>query len=324
MKKNGLIFLLLLLVPPPAVYAQFVVETEGLFVAAGSDISLDGLDLQPNVDFTISSNSLVVSSVPIPGSPPGIERVFVFSQPVEFAGLVGFAFQLSELNGNEESSLQIAYGDDVFTTTVGSSVDEGLHYISNQLEDPTTFRSITAAQPGALPIRLAGFEASRAERQILLTWHTASEQDSDFFEIQHSADARQWGVLGSVPAAVESRDLQSYRFLDPAFRPGYQYYRLRMVDRDGTYTFSPIRSVVSLSAEVVHAYPNPVSDMLYPAADSEVAVVQLLDLSGRVLLRVAKPVEGQSLDMRGFAAGIYALRFDLTDGESRVVRIVKQ
>jgi hypothetical protein len=78
--------------------------------------------------------------------------------------------------------------------------------------------------------------------------------------VQQSGDTRKWNALGKVKAATESRAHLDYSFQDAASREGIQYYRLKMVDLDGSFAYSAIRSIDLRSTELISAYPNPVVD----------------------------------------------------------------
>lgn len=126
----------------------------------------------------------------------------------------------------------------------------------------------------ALPVTLVEFKAVREGNQALLSWMTTSETNSDYFEVQRSRDAKSWRAVGKVDSYGESAIRRDYTFTDDALAPGENYYRLKMVDKDLTYTYSGIRNVESAVAGL-STYPNPVSDKIF-----------LSDLSARRISRV--------------------------------------
>ncbi|KAA0992674.1 T9SS type A sorting domain-containing protein [Dyadobacter aurulentus] len=322
--KRYLLFCQLTLLPAVAAQAQFVAGQDGLFIASETQVAINGLTIRPSADFTLADRSLTISSTPVRGNPPGIGKVYSFSSPIDFAGNLGFFYLPTELNGNEENNLQLAHGNETFVTTAGSTVVPAQGYISNNLSSLTNLTFVTASQEGALPVSLIGFQVSRVENLTLLNWQTTDEKNSDFFEVQQSTDARKWNALGKVTAARESRNFREYSFQDPAFRSGRQYYRLKMVDADGSYAYSEIRSVHLTAVELVSAYPNPVTEKLLINATGKMASMKLTDLSGRQLLNLPKPVSGQEVNMKNYPAGTYLVQFTMTDGQSQVVKVVKR
>jgi hypothetical protein len=94
----------------------------------------------------------------------------------------------------------------------------------------------------ALPVELLSFTASCASDGVTLNWQTASEQNSDFFSIERSADGINFDRIGVLRAAGNSNALLSYSFLDRANSGALTYYRLTETDFDGQEYRSPIIS----------------------------------------------------------------------------------
>ncbi|SDG29102.1 Por secretion system C-terminal sorting domain-containing protein [Dyadobacter soli] len=323
MIKRYLFFCQLTLLPALAAQAQFTTGSEGFFVSQGTSVTIDSLTLIPSTGFLLSSQTLTISPTPLPGSPPGIARVYQFSTPVDFAGEAGFFYLPSELNGNTESSLQLAHGNTTFESVTGSTVDVTRHYISNTLP-MTNFTSLTAAQDNALPVTLIGFEVKKVENMALLSWQTSGEQNSDYFEVQQSPNLKQWAALGKVSAAGESAERRDYSFRDPIRRSGMQYYRLKMVDSDGTYAYSMIRNIEMETGGTISAFPNPVVDKLVIGSQEALTSVKVTSLSGQVMLEVSKPQPGREFSMKQYPAGTYLVQVQTAAGKTQAIKIVKQ
>ncbi len=323
MTKRYLFFCQLALLPSLAAQAQFTAGANGFFIAQDTQVFIDSLTLKPSADFLLASQTLTISPTAITGTPPGIARVYNFSTPVDFAGVAGFFYRASELNGNTESTLQLAHGNTTFISVVGSTVDVAQHYISNTLPF-TNLTSLTAAQENALPVTLIGFQVKRLENLTVLSWQTSEEKNSDFFEVQQSDDAREWTALGTVRAATQSTGTREYSFRDPAERYGNQYYRLKMVDTDGSYAYSAIRQLKLEGAGMISAYPNPVVDKLLIGSKEALTSVKVTDLSGRLLLDIAKPKPGQEFSLSSYPAGIYLVKVETAAGKTQAMKIIKQ
>lgn len=323
MMKRYLLFCQLALLPTLAAHAQFTVGTDGFFIGQNTQVFIDSLTLLPSVDFTIASQTLTISPTPIPGTPPSIARVYSFTTPMDFTGVAGFFYRASELNGNTESTLQLTHGNATFETTTGSTVNAVQHYISNTLP-LTNFTSLTAAQENAMPVNLVSFDLKRAEHATVLYWRTSEEKNSDFFEIQQSEDAKKWNILGKINAANESNSRKDYSFDDAAERYGTQYYRLRMVDTDGSFAYSKIQSIRLGSGGLVNAYPNPVVDKLLIGSKEALSSVKMTDLTGRQFMELLKPKPGQEVSLKNYPAGTYLVKVGTASGATQVIKIIKQ
>lgn len=188
----------------------------------------------------------------------------------------------------------------------------------------TDFTSLTAAQENALPVTLIEFQVKREEHATILYWQTSAETNSDHFEVQHSEDLRKWTALGIVNAAQESSVEKGYSFPDVAQRAGTQYYRLKMVDSDGSYAYSSIQSVRLGSSGMISAYPNPVVDKLLIGSKEALASVKVTDLTGRTFLELSKPRPGQEFSLKNYPAGAYLVKVETIAGKTEVIKIIKE
>lgn len=174
-----------------------------------------------------------------------------------------------------------------------------------------------------LPVSLLDFRAEKTEESTLLSWSTAAEENNDRFEIMRSGDARTWQTIGSVAAAGENHRPASYRYTDRAPGRGLQFYRLKMIDKDGSFEHSPIRSV-EFGGETV-LYPNPVTVSgklnLLIGDLSVIAGIRVYGAEGALKL-TSKAT--RSVDIEGLAPGLYVVQVTYTDGSVTTHRIVKQ
>ena len=164
-----------------------------------------------------------------------------------------------------------------------------------------------------LPVELAAFSAEARGPVAHLAWTTASEKNNRGFAVEASADGREFQRLGWVPGQGNSSKAHAYQFDDGtlATATGPQvYYRLRQLDADGTATFSPVRAVAVSAGRAVQLqlWPNPARGTVSVAGGAPGEVVQLLDLTGRVLVRAVLPAAGPLQLALPAAPGVYVVR----------------
>lgn len=111
-----------------------------------------------------------------------------------------------------------------------------------------------------LPVTLLDFKAVAQQDEVDLTWLTASEINSSHFEIERSIDNKNYLTLGNTLAAGNSTIVKSYQFTDEEPYTGTTYYRLKIVDLDGSFEYSPVRAVYYLNDKNLNVFPNPVTD----------------------------------------------------------------
>lgn len=186
---------------------------------------------------------------------------------------------------------------------------------------------------GALPVTLLEFTAKKEQSTARLQWQTASEQNSFRFDVQRSADGLVFETLGSVAAAGNSSRPVSYAFTDHQPRSGYNYYRLKGVDKDLRFQYSPVRSLLfdAVRVELLKAYPVPVAATLtveLPASlRNQEVMVNVVGSSGVVLQQWKasrnRLSDQKALDLSRLPAGAYSLQV-VAEGYAASIIFVKQ
>jgi hypothetical protein len=176
-----------------------------------------------------------------------------------------------------------------------------------------------------LPVTLINFDVVKEGLTALLAWSTSMEMNSDRFEIERSPDAKNWSKYGDVAAATNSQIETHYDFLDASPESGMNYYRLKMIDRDGTVAYSRIRSVSFPEFAWAKLFPNPVSDVLQIViSNKRVRKIRLIDSFGHVMHDGLITSANVKLDMTSYAHGIYFIHLEQDDGTIRVFKIAHQ
>ncbi|MCZ7555375.1 MAG: T9SS type A sorting domain-containing protein [Bacteroidia bacterium] len=166
----------------------------------------------------------------------------------------------------------------------------------------------------ALPVELVSFSALKRANTVELRWNTATELNNYGFEVERSFDKKHWEVLDFVPGHGTVNSPRSYTWSDAsALRSNRNdvHYRLRQIDRDGSFEYSSVVSV-SLHGEtgfaIQPAFPNPFnpSTTFTLRLQTEESVhVCVADASGRI---VATLVNGEIL-----SAGTHNISFHADD-----------
>ena len=331
MKKYQLLILILAGFTGYPLNAQFHVQSgTSFFMQSGALVTIDGLTLQPSAGHTLSNITITRSGTAIPSPEPGgqsISRVYSFSSAVSFTGTVGILFLEQELNGLTEGTLQIATRSAVnqpFVRATNSTVDQAGNYVRAAYAGTVSLGQVTALAPeGALPVALIHFDATAEGRSATLSWSTAYEKNSSHFEIQHSLDASNWSILEKVQSHRNSALLQRYGFTHANPAIALNYYRLRMVDLDGSAEFSKIKSLRFLQINGTDVFPNPAAGILNIRSENwdQVTGIILYNSLGIATYRSKEKPE-QNIDVAHLPSGVYILRVTLSDNSEENHRIV--
>jgi hypothetical protein len=158
-----------------------------------------------------------------------------------------------------------------------------------------------------LPVKLISFNAASQGLYTILHWETATEHNSDRFEIEFSTDGIHFITIGSVPAGGNSNDILSYQYTD-AENTNYSigYYRLKEVDSDGSFFYSKL---VSINKEdVLKVYPNPAKAELFLESISSVRNATIYDQMGRPVMKLNDSMQGKTrIEVGNLTPGIYFL-----------------
>jgi hypothetical protein len=167
--------------------------------------------------------------------------------------------------------------------------------------------AVQGFQLAAVPVELTSFTASAVGNSVSLNWSTASETNNSGFNVERSVDGVEFTNIGFVEGKGTTSELQNYSFVDNTVSSGTFTYRLKQVDLDGSYQYSPLVEVdvTTLSQFALNQnYPNPFNPSttinFNLAVDSKVTV-RVFDLLGQ---------EVASLINNTLPAGAHNVNFD--------------
>lgn len=173
---------------------------------------------------------------------------------------------------------------------------------------------IITGSSGPLPIELLRFTGALNGNEVDLDWSTATETNNDYFIIERAGADGVASEIGMVDGAGNSHALIEYAFVDKTPLPGANYYRLRQVDFNGTFSYS---NWVFVNFEpddhYVRLYPNPAATGEVQAElinyRGKTVLVRVTDAFGRIISEeTTAPQEWSSvlrLDLSQQASGFY-------------------
>ncbi len=194
-------------------------------------------------------------------------------------------------------------------------------YITNNATGCATAGEVSEAC-NALPVTLLRFDIATEGQVARLDWTTTFEKNSKQFEIQHSPDAETWQPIGAVAAGGDHATALDYHFTDSTPREGVNYYRLKMIDLDGSYSYSPIKSVEFKTSPIV-VFPNPAADRIYIRSGygQAIVTVSLVDLTGKTIYETPY-VSGEGIPVPGLHKGVYIVKVHYADNTTFVRSVV--
>ncbi|WP_025762685.1 T9SS type A sorting domain-containing protein [Dyadobacter tibetensis] len=218
----------------------------------------------------------------------------------------------------------------VFTRVAGStSTDTPLVSASGTLRVTVPANSAATwiqGEPLPLPVGLKTFSAKALPHAIVLNWESTTEDNFLGYQLERSVDGKEFVDLAWIEGGNSGRSSRTYHYKDLQAPLGQVlYYRLKMVDRDGKFQFSRIRTA-ALDPQIlrIHLVSNPVESLARIQINNpneQLLRVQIIDLSGRTILnRVYKQPQGLGelgVDVSAITKGNYLL--SVSNGSHRAV-----
>ena len=174
-----------------------------------------------------------------------------------------------------------------------------------------------------LPVKLLYFNGYNQGSNASLVWQSANEVNLRSFEIeQQDAATGTWVKKSSVPA-VGGANGSTYKITDVplATKNGTALYRLKMIDADGRYSYSPVISLVFNGSKVtLSIVPNPVvnGELLFTItglANDAKASVKIIDFSGKTVSSASvSTLQNNHINIGSLPSGLYkaVVHFDGT------------
>lgn len=182
-----------------------------------------------------------------------------------------------------------------------------------------------------LPIELSFFEAQRLDKDnVQLDWATVSETNNRGFEIERMLDTEsEFHKINWVDGVGNSTSYLRYNLNDVNSHKGISYYRLKQIDFDGTYSYSPVRAVAGNQSNnnTIQVYPVPTKDHLIVDLsnwDNDDVAIKIIDVHGRILFVKEITIQQNHLikidEVRDLPSGTYFVSI----GNDRNYKIIRK
>lgn len=169
-----------------------------------------------------------------------------------------------------------------------------------------------------LPVELVSFLIQEnTSGGVLLEWEVAWEQNVNYYAIERSIDGILFDEIG-WKTSINSGDRTTYSFTDFQCPAGPIYYRLKVVDFDGTYTYSTTSFLDTHSTQSI--FPNPVKSELYILDNEPGKEVKIRTSNGKEVIRKIKRIGNKyGIDLSGLTSGV--LLIEINAKRYRVVKL---
>lgn len=177
--------------------------------------------------------------------------------------------------------------------------------------------------PGSLDIEWLDFSIKalnnhqKNKQEIQLNWQTSEEIQTSYYEIERSMNGVHFYSIGKIIA----NNNYNYQFIDMNPVEGDNFYRIREINNDGSFSFSSIRLIQLKDPHAINIYPNPTSDLVYIESAEPIKKVSVLDAIGQTI-HFVDPINS-TVNLSSLPLGIYFIKIETATNFS-IERVVKQ
>ncbi|MEP6846546.1 MAG: T9SS type A sorting domain-containing protein, partial [Panacibacter sp.] len=235
-------------------------------------------------------------------------------------GFIKTVVNLSSLAGKSVkfrfvfSSDEAVGGEGWYIDDINLSSESGIQnlgqFFSNTNDLASSSSVYSTITNGTLPVTWGEFTAIKQGNTALLKWQTLQEYNTAHFTIERSIDGEHFQQLATVGAAGNSSVSKTYQFIDQLPLNGKGYYRITQVDKDGKFTYSPVRSLEFLLKHVVTITPNPAKDKIAitVSGNDKALKIYIMDAGGKTVSIFNMQGQYLQLNLPNIAPGVYYVR----------------
>jgi hypothetical protein len=159
-----------------------------------------------------------------------------------------------------------------------------------------------------LPVRLVNFTAAKQSESVQVKWSTATEENTDKFIVERSSNGASFTSIGTVKAAGSTTTGNSYTFPDLSPLSGNNYYRLKIIDKDGSIELSHVVRI-NFSKTNFSIIPNPAKDkFVIITSINQPMALQVVDLAGKIIKTHTLTNQTTQVSVSGLAKGLYLVK----------------
>ncbi|HNP21913.1 MAG TPA: discoidin domain-containing protein [Panacibacter sp.] len=191
----------------------------------------------------------------------------------------------------------------------GLPVYAGLASSSHDNDDLSLAHFDNYSLGGVLPFKLISFTGQLTlDNTVALQWITTLETNTKYFVVERTTNFMNYQVIDTVYAENNAEYTETYSTVDRHANKSMNYYRLRIVDRDGRTSYSPVVAIRFMNTKAPLMYPNPATGFVKIIQGTEpIRLVTIVDIMGRTVKRVANKTSDSQITIPTWAManGLY-------------------
>ncbi|MBL0145035.1 MAG: T9SS type A sorting domain-containing protein [Chitinophagaceae bacterium] len=176
-----------------------------------------------------------------------------------------------------------------------------------------------------LPLRFIDFTAVDIADKVALKWIVAQEQQINKYEIEKSIDGKNFTFSSSI-ASLKSINTITYSGKDSDVQSGWNYYRIKIIESNGTISYSKIIKIWIGKALDVKIYPTMVTDEIkvnLPTSGSQFQFnVLVINSAGQVVKQLLTNKQILNINIGSLSSGVYFIKV-FTSTQTTLQKFIK-
>lgn len=206
-------------------------------------------------------------------------------------------------------------------TPVAWGTEQGVRYVEFLVNSFSTFGYFAKTTSMVLPVELDYFKGSVVNCENILTWKSGVELNFSHFEIEYSNNGQHFEKVGSE-VSRGSGSVYEFKHI-PDFSKNF--YRLKMIDKDGTAKFSASVSLTNnCNTSAIKIYPNPVKNHIWITGANPGTDVMIRDTDGRIVIKLKTTLQKEKISILPLRQGLYYIEtIDPKNHQRNIFKILK-
>lgn len=214
------------------------------------------------------------------------------------------------------------------STLFGDNRERGSIWMDLPNSRRTIFTQIDPGSPSfnlcpltVVPFKLESFTCIANGNNAIVNWQCTEEINAGKYIVQYSNNGSTFTNIATVFATGSN---SKYNYIHKQVS-GAAFYRLKMIDKDGSFTYSEIRVVKFDNKAGITIAPNPANDVVYVFTKNNAVVksIQILSMDGKEIKTINAYNNGQQINISNLARGTYILKAVYQNNEMEYGRVIK-
>ncbi len=212
------------------------------------------------------------------------------------------------------------------TTPIAYGTEDGILYVEFKVSSFSSFGYFTTTSSFVLPVTLEYFRGVSENCEALLRWKTTSESGVKGYEIETSTGSADWQYVKTINPAVNTTGDRFYSTRAAMTAGKLNLYRLKIVDIDGKFKYSPVVALKCDDAgELLSVAPNPTHDFTYLSGLVTGDIVSIILAEGRLMSQNNVSSNILQIDTQKWAVEIYIINVTHINGSrSSSIKMIKK